>query len=535
MPRSALVLVALLLLAACESESPSPSLSGGASGAPSGEPTDAQPSVDLSGYAGLWENATEATIGTTAEYTNRVELADIDGNGLVDILFANGGDYDFPSPQGPVASRVFLNQGNEQPFLESPSVLGGLTGFTRAIKVRDLNADGNVDIVLATTYQTQSQLLLGSGTGFGLATANLPQIPLSAGDVEIGDVDADGDMDLVLADWGPGSPMENEGGQVHLWLNDGAARFTDVTVTQMPATLVQFSWDLELVDVDNDWDLDLAISAKRSATSFLYDNDGAGTFTDVTEDRLPHYPNNYEFEPMDLDGDGFLDLVTVNDGDALGSGGQEHVFANNGAGGFVDMTDAWWPDSANPYEDDNAEIFLDLESDGDADFLLFSLTGPDRLLVNDGTGHLSLVGNPISAPDSAGSLGLAVGNLNGDGRLDIVESQGEVPGAFDERVYLATDAMPIDTAAPRIWTDLAAGASGTISVHARVTDGLSPYVPGHPAMVWVTWDQAKGVQHALTWYGEYLFRTTAEVPDGATGLTVCAVDEGGNEACAEAE
>jgi hypothetical protein len=54
-------------------------------------------------------------------------------------------------------------------------------------------------------------------------------------------------------------------------------------------------------------------------------------------------------------------------------------------------------------------------------------------------------------------------------------------------------------------------------------------------MVWVTWDQAKGVQHALTWYGEYLFRTTAEVPDGATGLTVCAVDEGGNEACAEAE
>ena len=37
------------------------------------------------------------------------------------------------------------------------------------------------------------------------------------------DVDGDGDLDVILADWGPGNNMNNEGGRTRLWLNDGAA------------------------------------------------------------------------------------------------------------------------------------------------------------------------------------------------------------------------------------------------------------------------------------------------------------------------
>ena len=46
-------------------------------------------------------------------------------------------------------------------------------------------------------------------------------MPLSVGDLEFGDVDGDGDLDLVLADWGPGNNMTNDGGRTRLWLNDG--------------------------------------------------------------------------------------------------------------------------------------------------------------------------------------------------------------------------------------------------------------------------------------------------------------------------
>ena len=64
-----------------------------------------------------------------------------------------------------------------------------------------------------------------------------------------------------------------------VWINDGSGHFADATATHMPDIKVLQPWDLELLDVDNDWDLDLAISSKRSDTSFLFTNDGAGTFT----------------------------------------------------------------------------------------------------------------------------------------------------------------------------------------------------------------------------------------------------------------
>ncbi|MBT8365222.1 MAG: VCBS repeat-containing protein [Deltaproteobacteria bacterium] len=74
----------------------------------------------------------------------------------------------------------------------------------------------------------------------------------------------DGDLDLVLANWGPGNPMESAGAQTMLWLNDGEGRFTDVTGDRMPKVAVKFSWNLEFVDVDNDYDLDVIVSSKKA-------------------------------------------------------------------------------------------------------------------------------------------------------------------------------------------------------------------------------------------------------------------------------
>ena len=529
--RTTLIAITLALTACDTSQTPS-------AAAVSAEPSQtATPTViestaapSVSPFAGLWVDATASTIGATEDWTNKVEVADLDGDGLPDILFANGAAYETPGP--PVASRIFVNGGPGQRFEDATTrILGDLETLTRVIKVRDLNADGLPDIVLGTTYQRQSQLFLGAGEGsFEFATDLLPQVELSLGDLEVGDVDADGDLDMVLADWGVGSPMENTGGRVQLWLNDGSGRFTDATAAAMPDTLVRFSWELELLDVDNDWDLDLAVSAKRSDTSFLFTNDGTGTFTDVTADEMPHFTNNYEFEAMDLDADGFLDLVTINDGPDIGRGFQEHVFRNDGSGGYVDVTPEWWPNESNIGEDDNIINFLDVDSDGDADFIVGSLTGAERLLINDGSGHLSLVTTAFNVGISEGTLGMAVADLNADGRPDVVDAQGENPAATDERVYLATDRLAADTAAPTIRTDLVAGARGDIVVHARVTDGMSASAADQQRQVEVRWDGADAA-FPLTWYGEFLFRGSIPVPDDATGLQVCATDQVGNEAC----
>jgi hypothetical protein len=530
----ALLLTAAILTSACgQDDSSAPSSistpSSAASAAASTAPPTPEPTEGP--YDDLWQDATAATIGATKGWTNKVEIADINGDRLPDILFANGGAYETPGP--PEANQVFLNGGPGQPFEDATTAtFGEFEGLTRVIKVRDLNADAIPDILVGTTYRSQSQLFLGTGDGaFELATSRLPQVPLSVGDLEIGDVDADGDLDVVLADWAPGSPMDNEGGRVHLWLNDGTATFTDAASSAMPDTLVQFSWELELLDVDNDWDLDLAVSAKRSASSFLFVNDGSGSFTDETAERMPAFTNNYEFEAMDLDADGFLDLVTINDGIDTGRGGREHVFRNDGTGAYVDVTADWWPDSENPGEDDNQIAFLDVESDGDADFIIGALTGPDRLMINDGTGHLTLAGRAFNARLSEGTLGIAVADLNGDGRLDVVEGQGENPSATEERVYLATDRVATDTAPPVIGSITVRNENGNTTVLARVTDGTSPSRSDQLERVELRLPDSSA-PIALDWYGEYLFRAIA-ASFAADGVQLCAVDRAGNERCEE--
>jgi hypothetical protein len=484
-------------------------------------PSEAAPSVSSapseapSAFSGVWVDATGDEMSGALGWTNKVELADLDQDGDVDILFANGGDYD--APGDPVASRAWLNSGDGTFTDGTAHVLGEHALLTRVIKVADVNADGFPDILMGTTYDTQSRLLLGTGvaTWTDATATHLPAAGLSVGDLEFGDVDADGDLDVMLADWGDDGPINDRGGQTALWLNDGSGVFTDATAVRMPETLVGFSWDLELVDVDNDWDLDAAVSCKLCPSSLLFLNDGAGTFTDVTAERMPAFENNYEFAPIDLDADGFLDLVTINDG----PGATEHVFRNDGTGTFVDATAEWWPSTANTGWDDNVVVALDVESDGDADFVVGSLDGPDRLLINDGTGVLSLVDDPFDASASTGTLGMAIADLDGDGRPDVVEAQGEV--AEDERVYLASDALPPDTAAPIV----RAAVVGDL-VLARVHDNRTSNLPHDWQSVWLRWS---GGDEPMTWYGEHLFRLP--FPAGASAAEVCAADAAGNETC----
>ena len=221
------------------------------------------------------------------------------------------------------------------------------------------------------------------------------------------------------------------------------------------------------------------VSCKRCSGSLLVRNDGAGDFE---EDRrgLPQYTNNYEFEAMDLDGDGFLDLVTINDGEIVGgiaSSRREHVFLNNGEGRFRDMTGPLWPVAQNIGEDDNVASFLDYDSDGDADFLVGSLSGPDRLIVNDGSGRLRSANEVFFGAETPGTLGVAIADLAGDGRIDVVQAQGEVPGAEQERIFFGRG-LERDAAPPVVSIPSAVRSEDGLLVRARVHDRKSPSLPG---------------------------------------------------------
>ncbi len=475
----------------------------------------------------LWKDATSGTIGDTAEWTNKVAVADVDGDGDLDLLLANGGGY--ASAGEPEPTRLWLNDGPGLPFRDgSAAAFSDGAHLARVVEVRDFDGDGNADVLVGTTYETQSQLYRGLGGGaFGNDTAvSLPAGALSVGDLAAGDVDGDGDLDVLLADWGPGSPLSNDGARTRLWLNDGLGHFTDVTETHTPNAWVRFSWDVELVDVDNDGDLDALISCKSCNGSRLFLNDGVGFFSDSA--GLPKRGNNYDFEPMDLTGDGFVDLVTVNDGPGL----RESLLVNDGYGSFTDLTETHFSGAANPGEDDNVAVMLDADSDGDADVLIGSLSGADRLLLNDGNGVLTLGEGVFDGPATPGTLGLAVGDLDSDGRLDVVEGQGEA--ALPDHVYLA-DGLTMDTAAPTLQLLTVAAEPGAAAITARIHDRKTPVRDSDFEAV--SLEAVRGDQRITvrpTWVGEALWRGRLALEAGSWAVRACATDANGNAACSAA-
>ena len=519
-------MVAALALPACGT----PDLPAGAHGS-----TQAGAGAPSTG-ASLWVDVTETLLDSTAEWSSKVELADLDGDGMVELLFANGGGYSTP---GDAERNRAFTLGAEGRFVEvTPLVFGSVSDYTRVVEARDFDGDALVDVFVGNTYQTRSRLLLAEGEGRfrDRSRTHLPGLAASVGDAEAGDVDGDGDLDLVLVDWGAGDAMRNEGGRTLLWLNDGAGRFRDATDDRMPDVRIRFSWDLEVVDVDNDLDLDILISCKRCAGSTLFRNDGSGRFE---EDRraLPRYTNNYELEAMDLDGDGYLDLVTVNDGDiveGVGSSRREHVFQNDGEGRFRDRSDVWWPDEENPGFDDNVAAYLDYDSDGDADVLIGSLSGPDRLMVNDGLGRdggrLRVVLDAFTGAETPGTLGMSIADVDGDGRVDVVQSQGEHPTAVQERIFSGRG-LPDDTQPPVVdLVTLEAAGDGDVIVRCRVHDRKSPMLPSDWRSVEVEYEVMDAPASApMRWYGGYLWRST--VPGEAANIRVCATDRAGNRRC----
>ncbi|MEZ4269569.1 MAG: FG-GAP-like repeat-containing protein [Myxococcota bacterium] len=480
-------------------------------------------------FAAPFEDATSTYLGTTAEWSNKVEVADFDGDGVADIIFANGGNYS--SAGAAEANRAFVSVGSGMPMLEvTAAVFGTTKDSARVVKVRDFDGDGVADIFVGTTWQTKSRLLLGLGGGAfaEVSATHLPNEVASVGDAEAGDVDGDGDLDLVLADWGAGNPLSNGGGRTRLWLNDGAGKFS-AAAGALPSVKVGFSWDLELYDVDGDLDLDVLVSCKSCTGSKLFINDGLGSFSDGSS-ALPQFSNNYEFEAMDLDGDGWLDLVTINDGPQLA----EHVFRGDGEGGFEDVTAQWWPAAANVGEDDNVAVFLDWDSDGDSDLLIGSLSGADRLLINDGTGHLTLKSPALTGGASTpGTLGLALGDLNDDGRLDVVMAQGEVTSP--DRVFLGVDGA-VDVTPPHIDRLTVTVEAGGLTIRARVHDGKSPVLIDDFAKIVAEVGPVGGAvtEVDLRWYGGYLWRAHLAAAAGETVVVrVCAEDRRENAACSE--
>ncbi len=515
----------------------------------------AAPWVEDKGF--LSENKTLAS--------SKVDAADLNGDGNIDLVFANGAGFDKGDMNSYLQQQVFLNDGATMTDI-STSVFEDEPYAARVVKLRDIDRDGDNDIILGTTWETQSQLLLndGGGTFENVTDMNLPQGPASVGDLEVGDVDGDGDLDMVLSNWGPTGAQTvgtNGGGYTLLWTQmgnptdfagEGTGMFEDVTLGQMPNISVRWSWELEFVDVNNDYNLDIAISAYagEKVSLFLFLGDGAGNFSDATAGNIPQGKYSLDVEPMDLNGDGAMDLLTLHDG----VNGRNRLLINDAKGKFIDGTDQLWPKLDNIASYDTMAAFYDFDSNGKVDFLLgaFQLQYKDRLIYESAGKFKANTAAFEEVKLSNGTFALVLADFNKDTRLDVAMAQNE--NAFNKELLLASDEVPLDTVAPYLTNIEPLGVvtfPGTEEIRLRSHDNKSPLMlhdfkstdgknEGFPYME--TWamepadpDQTPGdISKPGMWYGEYLWRVQFNVPDAdVMWYRLCVIDAADNKRCTE--
>lgn len=261
------------------------------------------------------------------------------------------------------------------------------------------------------------------------------------------DYDNDGDIDLLVVN---GSTLDNMAGggdpMAVLYRNDGDGSFSDVTEA---GKLSRSGWGMGacVADYDNDGHQDVYLTAYGS--DVLYKNNGAGTFVDVAEKAgidNPGWATNCAFGDYDLDGDvdlyianylrfnletvpkrGANELCKYMGRDVLcgprGLEGEPDVlYRNNGDGTFSDVTKD--TGVAQPAFYGFGVVFTDLNNDLYPEIYVANDSKPSFLFANQKNGTFSeeglFAGVALNAAGTEqASMGVAVGDYNNDGSLDL--------------------------------------------------------------------------------------------------------------------
>lgn len=238
---------------------------------------------------------------------------DYDNDGYLDLFVANDGQN----------NALYKNNRN-----------GSFTKITTGSIVNDggasLNAswgdydnDGDQDLYVSNGGFVSAMNFLynnnGNGTFTKITTGDLVNDVAAHHSSNWIDYDNDGDLDLFVA---------NLNAKSNLYANNGNVTFTKIT-TGAIVNNVGFSIGSCWGDFDNDGDLDLFVANVQNQNNFFYQNNGDGTFTQVTGTNITaDSGNSFGCSAADYDNDGDVDLLVTNGG--FLSNGNNFLYRNNG-------------------------------------------------------------------------------------------------------------------------------------------------------------------------------------------------------------
>ena len=244
--------------------------------------------------------------------TDSVGAADVDGDGLLDLVRASG-------------LGIYWNKGDGTgAFATTGTLVPGITGDR--IRLVDLNGDGRRDLLTVTPETTTLQVALARASGFFPPDEYPTPVPPFSLEIRAGDADADGDADVLvlapaLAAAAPGAAW--------LMLNDGEGLLIRGPIVTGDATHVLENGLVASVDGDSEPDLVLVSNSvgQPAETTVWQGQPGGGLATGF------RVQGHKALRAADLDADGDLDLVAwkhpPNPSNAVST------FLGDGRGGFA--------------------------------------------------------------------------------------------------------------------------------------------------------------------------------------------------------
>jgi hypothetical protein len=396
-----------------------------------------------------------------------VAVFDYDGDGKLDLYFANGNTL--PLSASPAASnRLYKNLGGGK-FRDETGHSGlGFRGYCHGITVGDIDNDGDADVFLSNYGGDALYVNQGNGTFREVGgAAGIWRAGTWSSSAAFLDFDGDGDLDLYVSRYGDWQyprddrfcgdtarkirrycpPAALTSVKHTLFRNNGDLTFTDVTDPAGLGRSDGHGFAAVAADLNGDGKVDLYVANDRDP-HFLYLNKGDGTFRDVSEESGAAYDvagrtqAGMGVDAEDVDGDGLPDLFVTNFANEYNT-----LYRNLGRNTFLDATAnfglavdslpwiGWgciladldndgWPDCvvANADIDDNAESHGKTVSDLQPPLLHRNEGGRRFRLANQGAGAYF--------ESRHRGHGLAIGDLDDDGDLDLVLSHKDGPPAI---------------------------------------------------------------------------------------------------------
>jgi len=300
-------------------------------------------------------------------------------------------------------------------------------GKSLTVSFNDYNGDNKPDLLIGNGNKPNT-LLRNDGNVFtdvtkktGLLNEEIGTKTWAGSSVIFGDYDNDGDLDIFIStDAWPPDP-EFQPCRSYLYRNNGDGTFTDVTVKAGVTGLETGSYGAVFVDYDNDGFLDLYI-VNLGDPNILYHNNGDGTFTDVTEKAGVGAGAEGESSSVaaiffDADGDGDLDLYAIN-----AFGPLSFFYENNGDGTFKDRSDS--SGLADP-GDPTGVAAADYDNDGDLDIYIANYFKPNRLYRNNGDGTFTDVASEAGVDFEGESRAVTFFDYDNDGYIDLLLTVGD--------------------------------------------------------------------------------------------------------------